>query len=272
MSLPLQRMGDGFPREGTVDLSGAVRQVSQVTVQFPKGWRGRMGVQAFNEQYYEDRQISEDRIAMWWYARVLQRLRPQGGRLLDFGCGTGHLLKRLSPQFETFGYDAAPFARSRCRTNAPNAVVLEEWDTLSAETFEVIVSLHTLEHLPRPLGVLERFAKLLVHGGVLFFVVPNSGGLGRHLKGAQWSAYSDPTHVSLLSRGEWATLVRKVGLQIVAVRGDGLWDAPYVRFIPTPVQRVLFGAPAALQVYWPFGQPFLPASISENLIVTARKG
>jgi len=230
-----------------------------------------MGAQAFDEQYYEDREISEDRVALWWYARVLRRLRPQGGRLLDFGCGTGHLLKRLSAQFEAFGYDTAPFARSRCRTNAPDAVVLEEWDTLPAETFDVIVSLHTLEHLPRPAGVLERFARLLVRGGLLFFVVPNPGGLGHRLKGAAWAAYRDPTHVSLLSQGEWATLVRRAGLRIVKVRGDGLWDAPYVRFIPTVVQRALFGAPAAIQVFWPFGQLFLPADMSENLIITACK-
>src|SRR5262249_33573296 len=137
-------------------------------------------------------------------------------------------------------------------------------------SIDVIVSLHTLEHLPHPLPVIERLAAKLVAGGILLFVVPNPGGLGSRLKGRQWFAFRDRTHVSLLSRGEWVTLVRRAGLEVVSVRGDGMWDAPYVRFLPTGLQRVLFGAPAALQVIWP-ARPFLPAALGECLIVTARK-
>jgi SAM-dependent methyltransferase len=227
--------------------------------------------QPFNEQYYEHTKLAGDRIALRWYARVVQRLRPEGGRLLDFGCGTGHLLKRLSAHFEAYGYDASPFARTQCRSTAPDAVILEEWDSLPAASLDVIVSLHTLEHLPRPLPILQGLADKLVSGGMLFFVVPNPGGLGHHLKGRQWFAYQDATHVSLLTRAEWVMLVRKAGLDVLRVRGDGLWDAPYVPLLPTALQRVLFGAPAAVQVFWPFGQPFLPPALGECLIVTARK-
>ncbi|MFQ5667113.1 MAG: class I SAM-dependent methyltransferase [Candidatus Binatia bacterium] len=230
-----------------------------------------MSPQSFDPQYYEQFNLSGDRIALWWYARVVRRLRPRGGRLLDFGCGTGHLLKRLSGHFAVFGYDAAPFARTACRANAPDAIVLEDWESLPPADLDIIVSLHTLEHLPHPLPVLEGLASKLVRGGIFFFVVPNPGGFGHRLKGREWFALRDRTHVSLLSRGEWATLVRKAGLEVAAVHGDGLWDAPYVGIIPTTLQRALFGAPAAVQVFWPSARPFLPAALGECLIVTARK-
>jgi len=74
-----------------------------------------------------------------------------------------------------------------------------------------------------------------------------------------------------LNRGEWMMLMRKAGLEVVSVRADGLWDAPYVRFIPTMVQRVIFGAPAAVQIFWPGNRAFLPAALGECLIVTAKK-
>ena len=224
-----------------------------------------------DHSYYEENQLADDRIALWWYARVVRTLRPHGGRLLDFGCGTGHLLKRLSPHFEAFAYDAAPYARRQCRTNAPDAIVLEEWQSLPAASLDIIVSLHTLEHLPRPLPVVQGLAAKLVPGGDFFFVVPNPGGLGHRLKRREWFAYRDATHVSLLSRGEWTMVIRKAGLEVVSVRGDGLWDAPYVGLIPTLLQRAIFGAPAAVQVFWPSGRPFLPAALSECLVVTARK-
>ena len=226
---------------------------------------------SFDQQYYEDAQLSADRIALWWYARVVRQLRPGGGRLLDFGCGTGHLLKRLSAYFDAFGYDASPFARHQSRTNAPDAVVLEEWESVPATSLDVVVSLHTFEHLPRPLPILEGLAGKLVAGGTLLFVVPNPGGLGHQLKGRAWFAYRDPTHVSLLSQGEWVMVVRKAGFDVVSVRGDGLWDAPYVRVLPTVLQRAIFGAPAAVQVFWPVSRPFLPPVFGECLIVTARK-
>jgi len=230
-----------------------------------------MRSQPFNEHYYEQRRLAGDRMALRWYARVVQRLRPDGGRLLDFGCGTGHLLKRLSAHFEAYGYDASPFARTQCRTTAPDAVILEEWESLPAAGLDIIVSLHTLEHVLQPLPVMRGLAEKLVGGGTLFFVVPNPGGLGHQLKGRGWFAYRDTTHVSLLTLAEWVMLVRKAGLEVVRVRGDGLWDPPYVPLLPTAVQRALFGAPAALQVFWPFGQPFLPPVLGECLIVTARK-
>ena len=150
-------------------------------------------------------------------------------------------------------------------------MILEEWESFAPESFDIIVSLHTLEHVPRPFPILEGLAARLVSGGTLFFVVPNVGGLGHRLKGKQWFAYRDPTHTSLLSQGQWVTLVRRAGLKVVSVHGDGMWDPPYVRRIPAGLQRVVFGAPAAVQVFWPFSRPFLPAVLGECLIVTARK-
>ncbi len=262
-------MSAPLARRSTVDLRHGVGQVPDGL--WREGLTRAMKTQPFDEQYYEQTKLADDRIALWWYARVLQRLGPDGGRLLDFGCGTGHLLKRLSSHFEAYGYDASPFARTLCRTTAPDAVVLEDWESIPAASLDIIASLHTLEHLQRPLPTVQALAAKLISGGILFFVVPNSGGLGHRLKGREWFAYRDATHVSLLTRAQWVMLVRKAGLEVVRVRGDGMWDAPYVPLLPTPLQRALFGAPAALQVFWPFGQPFLPPSLGECLIVTARK-
>jgi len=225
----------------------------------------------YDERYYDQGRLDEDRIALWYYARVVRRLGPRGGRLLDFGCGTGHLLKRVSADFETVGYDSSPYARTRARINAREAVILEEWASLAPESFDVIVSLHTLEHLRRPRDVVPRLVGLLRPKGTFLFVVPNTASLGRRLKRDNWFAYRDPTHHSLLSQGEWIGLIRQCGLSTLWVRGDGWWDAPYVSLLPLSLQRALFGAPAALQLMWPTRRPFLPARMGECLIVAARR-
>jgi SAM-dependent methyltransferase len=225
----------------------------------------------FSDDYYVTFGLDDDRIALWFYARLLRRLRPRGGRLLDFGCGTGHLLRRLTDHFETYGYDASPHARSRCRLTAPDAVVLEECESIAADSLDVIVSLHTLEHMARPLAALQGLAVRLAPNGLFLFVVPNPGGLGRRLKQRRWFAHRDPTHCSILSQGEWMTLARRAGLTVQWIRGDGMWDPPYVRALPTSWQRVLFGAPAALQLASPLRRPFLPPFFGECLIVAVTK-
>lgn len=225
----------------------------------------------FDASYYRQQGISEDRLALWYYARVARRMFRRDGRVLDFGCGTGHLLRRLSSSFEACGYDVSALARSACRENAPDAVVLEDWQSIPPASLDGVVSLHTLEHVPRPLTTVAGLAERLVAGGRMLIVVPNTGSPGRRFKGQQWFALRDPTHCSLLSRGEWATIVRRSGMRVLWIRGDGLWDSPYIRWLPTGPQSLLFGAPAGLQIFAPVARPFLPASLGECLIIAAEK-
>ena len=191
--------------------------------------------------------------------------------MLDFGCGTGHLLKRLSVNFEAYGFDTSAAARSICREIAPDAVVLEDWKTLPRDHLDGIVTLHTLEHVEKPLGIVRELVDRLKRGGSFLAVVPNTASPGRRLKGETWFGLRDPTHCSLLSRGEWITILRKTGLKITWVRGDGLWDSPYIPSVPAQLQHFLFGLPAALQVLSPIARPVLPPSMAECLIIAAEK-
>src|SRR6185369_10574845 len=129
-------------------------------------------------------------------------------------------------------------------------------ESVPADSLDVVVALHIFEHVKQPRPVIEALAKRLVPGGLLLFVVPNPGGVGHRLKGRGWYAYRDPTHCSLLSRGEWLTVTRRVGLRVRWVRGDGMWDPPYLPLLPVGLQRVLFGAPAAVQLALPLRRPF----------------
>ena len=149
--------------------------------------------------------------------------------------------------------------------------MLEDWRTPPPDDFDVIVSLHTLEHVEKPLSLVQTLSARLVPGGLFLFVVPNPGGLGHRLKRRLWFAYRDPAHVSLLSRGPWVTLAGGAGLSLAWVRGDGMWVPPYVPLVPHAIQRAIFGAPAALQLVSPLGRPFLPSALGECLIVAATR-
>lgn len=212
-----------------------------------------------------------NRRPLWWYARVIRRLCPEGGRLLEYGCGDGRLLPYLVGDFETFGYDDDPMMRHRCRSAVPDAIVLEDWDAIEPESCDVVVAVDGLRG-KKPLGVLQAMGAKLVHGGVLFLVAPNPGGLAHRLKGRHWFARGRAEELALLSRGEWVTLMRKAGLQIADIESDGLWDAPYLPLIPAMVQRAVCDVPTAVQGLWPISRSLLPAAVGECLLITARKG
>ncbi len=212
----------------------------------------------------------------WWstryYASLVKRYVPRG-RLLEFGCGLGHLLGMFDRHYETYGVDISEFAVRNTHANAPDArVVVADVGGLSMfpdAYFDAIVAKHVVEHLPDPPHAFQQFARLIQPGGIFIFGTPNTESALRGLRSQRWYALHDETHISLQSPGEWAALTRASGLQILKMVGDGLWDVPYLPVIPTPVQRVLFGLPAAAQVM--SGTTWMPVSLGESLIVVARK-
>jgi len=90
--------------------------------------------------------------------------------VLDFGCGGGFLLAAL-PCGQRFGIEVNPSARQKASAlfNA-HAEIQDLPDNLR---FDVIISHHALEHVDRPLDVIQELASRLKATGKLVFVVPS---------------------------------------------------------------------------------------------------
>jgi SAM-dependent methyltransferase len=225
----------------------------------------------YDQSYFENNGQLNDRPALRWYARVCDRLlRRCPGRVFEFGCGVGWLLRHLSARHAVAGYDLSEFCRQQARARVPSAAVYDDMQAVPARSFDLVVSLHVLEHVPDPPAVLRQLAGLLRRGGKLLYVVPAVHGLGHRIKDRAWFAYRDDTHVSLLPEERWRALTEAAGLRVLREAGDGLWDAPYVSWLPRVIQAPLFGVPAALQVYAGGGRLFIPARWGECLIVVAQ--
>jgi len=224
----------------------------------------------FDHEYYRENGQDSDRIALWFYERVVRHFVPKGARVLDYGCGSGFFLRRLSGHFEAAGFDISPFSRELTQKNAPGALLFEDDNAIPSQAFDLITALHILEHVPDPSAQIRRFAGWLRPGGALLIVVPNPDGWGHKLKGSDWFAFRDPTHCSLLSSREWLDSVQAAGFQIRKAGTDGLWDAPYIKRGPRIAQLAIFGSLAALQVA--SGRLFLPAKWGECLVLLARSG
>jgi len=104
----------------------------------------------------------------------LQRRRSPG-RLLDIGCGGGHLLDAAAARgWEVFGVEADPAAVAALRERFGAARVWHA-DSIPAQpgSFDVVVMRHVLEHLRDPAGALRGARDLLAHDGLLSCEVPD---------------------------------------------------------------------------------------------------
>jgi SAM-dependent methyltransferase len=98
------------------------------------------------------------------------------GRVLDLGCGIGHSWTELLPR-ETVGVDVEPaaLAGQERETHRADMRALP----FPADSFDYVVSIQSIEHVPDPERVLAEVARVLHGGGRAIFVTPNRLTFGR---------------------------------------------------------------------------------------------
>jgi len=215
------------------------------------------GQHYFENYNYADRPLG--RFSMYWFARryyaalVRQFAPSKGTRLLEMGCGLGHLLGLLEDDFECVGIDIAPYSIEQLKVNAPKTqgIVMsaEDLSCFADGEFGVVVALHLVEHLTDPLGTIRQVNRILGDGGLFLFATPNPGYVLRRFKNPNTDAIGkDPTHINVQPPAQWRSWCEASQFQVLRHFGDGLWDVPYFPVIPKVVQFGLFGLPALAQV------------------------
>jgi SAM-dependent methyltransferase len=213
----------------------------------------------------------------WWsnryYAMLARRHGSLQGKVLELGCGMGHLLSWLTDQQCVYGTDINPWALSQAKRNVAHGhFAIQSADDVFAfppAVFDIIIAKHVVEHLKHPEQAIAEMSRVLKTRGLLILVTPNLSSPMRIRKKSAWIGYKDPTHISLKFPEEWLAILRDNRLLPRKVCSDGFWDAPYISIVPTPVQKLFFGLPGGLQAI--LGWSIIPLRMGESLIVLAEK-
>jgi ubiquinone/menaquinone biosynthesis C-methylase UbiE len=170
-----------------------------------------------------------------WNPRNLEIIRDwvapsPGDRILDVGCGKGHLVKALSELgIESVGIDLNP--------NAADVAVVPRVKTMSAinldfedESFDAVVSFHSIEHIPRIEDALEEMARVVKHGGKVLLVYPAEPIRGLYAIPTSIILHRSPfkarqVHIHRLNPQVVAKLGAAVGLREVN-RKLRMWPSP----------------------------------------------
>ncbi len=232
----------------------------------------------FEKWNYADRPLG--RYSMYWFARryyaalVRRYALHDGGKLLEMGCGLGHLLGLLQDDFHCVGIDLIDYSIEQTKLNAPKAeayqMSADDLNAFESGTFSAVVALHLVEHLPNPEDTIRQVNRLLKPGGLWLFATPHPDYSLRRFKDRDNDAIGkDKTHINVHPPEQWRKWCEANGFTLLKHFGDGLWDVPYLPVIPKVVQFGMFGLPALAQVVT--RTTLTPLSLGVNQIGIFRK-
>ncbi|MBK8576123.1 MAG: class I SAM-dependent methyltransferase [Elusimicrobia bacterium] len=153
--------------------------------------------------------------------RVIREHVP-GGRLLEVGSSLGTFLNAARPFFDAIGLEpsrwAARLARERFQVQVIEDVLRP--GLFGPSTFDVVVAIDVVEHVPDPQAALSCLASFLRPGGILYLVTPNISSLSARLLGRWWWGFR-PAHLTYFSPVTLGRLLSNVGLEVRQCRSYG---------------------------------------------------
>jgi 2-polyprenyl-3-methyl-5-hydroxy-6-metoxy-1,4-benzoquinol methylase len=146
--------------------------------------------------------------------RLIRKYR-RSGKIYDIGCGFGHFLltgRRL-------GYDVSGVEMSRANAayvRGTLGIGIDEGDFLDVKEgvrYDVLTLWDVLEHVDGAGRVVEKAARMIKPGGMLFIQVPRlDSSIASLLKGKWWAMGLD--HVNYFSKRTVQTMLRRHGFDV----------------------------------------------------------
>lgn len=158
------------------------------------------------------------------------------GLILDAGCGTGGLMKRLPPSFPEWswqGVDSSPIACELARERAGVPVVEASLTDLplSAGDYAAVVSADVIYHIEDDQQALREMARVLQPDGIMIINVPAYRWL--------WSYHDEAVHSKRrYGRRELREKLNRTGMKCLTLTHSNMFLLPLIvlrrKFWPAP--------------------------------------
>lgn len=167
------------------------------------------------------------------FARRIQDLAkewglPPNARIHEFGCGAGVTVKHLRDMgFEATGSDWSPTAIAFAHAMGNPHVFREDMnvrDAFSGERLDMVLNLHAIEHVPRPIETLLGFAQVMDEETVLFLNTNQGDSITNRRFGMMFDTwYYFPQHLHYFSPRSFEEIARRAGFKVLDIRTSPRW-------------------------------------------------
>jgi SAM-dependent methyltransferase len=167
------------------------------------------------KRYFDERFTDEQEFGRRWQSRYFATYCDETMTVLDFGCGDGTILRALAAR-RKLAVEVNPHCVRRIEgTNSRERVPIEVHaglDEIETGSLDVVVSNHSLEHVPHPLATLRDLHRVLASGGVLVLVTPfddwRSGGC------RSWTPGDRQNHLYTWTPMNIGNLLKEAGFEV----------------------------------------------------------
>ena len=169
------------------------------------------------------REHFEDRLKTIYpvFKQIEPLLSDTDQRVLEIGCGAGSLLSLIKPRVEMcVGIELNSAFVEFIKSDLGIKAYAEDIARLGfEESFDLVISIDTLDHLPNPLETLRTMNDLLVPGGRVYLEVPNQRDalnlyLPPHTREKYNTFFWHRAHLFYFARETIARLFNKAGFDV----------------------------------------------------------
>ena len=139
-------------------------------------------------------------------------------KMVDFGCGTGDFLKKVSSKCEfACGVELSSGFRNKLINEKINCV--ENLKELEDDFFDIFVAFHVIEHLSNPLVILSEIRQKIKSGGQVLIEVPHANDflLSSSEEFKQFTLWSQ--HLVLHTRESLRRVLEYSGFKNIQIEG-----------------------------------------------------
>ncbi|OUJ76238.1 methyltransferase domain-containing protein [Hymenobacter crusticola] len=137
------------------------------------------------------------------------------GKILDYGCGTGHFLAACKANgWQVQGVEPSPRARAEATKRVGKPIEADNLGAFEPSSFDAITLWHVLEHVHDLNDTLRQLIGLLKPDGTLIIAVPNVDSPDAQHYRQDWAAYDVPRHLYHFSPKTLTQLLKKHKMQV----------------------------------------------------------